>query len=196
MSMNDMKNKVINSFKTNDFFDRAKKEFGVTKSFRRSGWLLPDGTLLDMSSRGSVSREPHDVIKKIFTDKELYSDSDPEEYKEEGSLVRDRFMEMGAVRVIPEGNGVEIRREPTAQQMRVIEDFFKNNSLNELFIDLSGKGHDFKKMYDNTDAEREKALKRIEEYYGGRVGPHQSEITRLYRYADKERRVMQRDPNQ
>ena len=186
-----LKDRVIKSFKASEIFDRAKKEFGITKSFKSSGWLLPDGTLLDMSSGGSVAREPHDVIKKIFKDEELYQD--PENYKEEGSFVRDKFMDFGAVRIVSEGGGVEMRKEPTPQQMRVIEDFFKSVSFKEIFVDLSGRSHDFKRMYDNTEVEREKAIKSISDYYSGRIGPHRSEITRLYHYADKERRILTKD---
>ena len=170
---------------TKALIERAKSHFGITTDFRRGAWLLPDGTMLDFG--GSKGRMDHSDIKNIFPDE--IKEQDPEQYIPENDFVRKKFLEAGAVRLVAEGGGVEITKEPTEAQFSKIEAFFKWLPLKEFFIDLSGKGQTLSRSYDNNEEERAKALVVIEKYFKGEF-KNLSEIQQ-YHYSDETRRYMQ-----
>ena len=166
--------------------ERAKEHFGVTTDFRKGAWLLPDGSLLDFGD--GKGRMDHSDIKKIFPDE--VKEQDPEKYILENDFIRNKFLEAGAIRMVVEGGGVEIAQEPTGAQFSKVAEFFKWLSLREFFIDLSGKGQDFSKQYDNTEEERAKALIVIDKYFKGEL-QNPSDIQK-FRYSDKSRRYLQK----
>lgn len=181
--------KVVQAFKTIQLFDRAKKMFGVTRDYKRAGYVLPDGSLLDLSKDGK--RQDHTTIQKIFQEDEL--EQDPEHYKEEGKFAQEKFIKAGAVRLVPESGGVEMMAKPTPAQLKVLANYFKNVGLAEIYIDLSGKGRDIKKMYDNTPEGRTQALDTIEDYFSGKMQKIKYESPlQQFRYADEKRRDVER----
>ncbi len=56
----------------NDLVERAKREFGVTDDWLKAGFILPDGSLLDLGegAKPGASRIPHNDVAKVFTDDE------------------------------------------------------------------------------------------------------------------------------
>jgi hypothetical protein len=162
--------------------DQAVKYFGTTTDFSKGAWLLPDGSLLNFSN--GHGRKDHSDIKKIFP--ENLKEQDPEKYVPENEYIRSKFLAAGAIRLVAEGGGVEITQEPTGKQLTKINEFFKWLPRSEFFIDLSGKGQPIKKMYENTEDERSKALITIEKYFKGQL-KSLSEIQN-FRYSDETRR--------
>jgi hypothetical protein len=166
--------------------ERAKSHFGLTTDFRKGAWLLPDGTMLNFGDE--KGRLDHSDIKKIFPDE--IKEQDPAKYIAENEFVRKKFLDTGSIRLVSEGGGVEIAKEPTEAQFSMIEKYFKWLSLKEFFIDLSGKGQTLSKSYDNTEEERARALVTIEKYFKGELRSR-SEIQQ-YHYSNETRRYLKK----
>lgn len=60
-----------------EVISHARKTWGVTTEGIKSGWLLSDGTMLDMSTGGSIRQIQHDNIKFIFDDAIGYIPTNP-----------------------------------------------------------------------------------------------------------------------
>lgn len=174
-------NKVIEHF-SNDIFKKAKEKFGVTLEFRRGAWLLPCGFMLDFSQE--QGRRDHSGIKDIFPESLLEQDTN--QYIPEDRYVRETFLRLGAIRLVPEGGGLEVHKKPTSQQMDTILKYLNWLRYPEFYIHLEGRGTDFKQMYENTVEERSKAMRTIEDYYTGKL-KNLSELQQ-FRYADEQRR--------
>ncbi len=189
----DMKNAVSNvilAFEASKIFERAVRTFGTTTDFSRAAWILPDGKMLDFEGKAGLHRQEHSAIKNIFTEQELQQD--PEKYVSEDIFVRDKFLDMGAVRLVSEGGGLQMRKAPTSQQEAAIQKFLAHIRYKDFFLDLEGKGSDFKQMYDNTPENRSQAIDTISKYYRGQLGG--GSMLQQFRYADGEKkRQMVRD---
>ena len=87
-----------------DAFQKAKREFGTTEVIDLAGWILPDGSLIDLS-RGTDRRAfDHRNIGRAV--------GGPG-----GTMGMQQFMAAGAIRLAPEGGGLDISKPPTVQQM-------------------------------------------------------------------------------
>jgi hypothetical protein len=91
--------------KVSGTFQKAIKYFGITNSLRECGYILPNGTMLDLSGKnqggsGGTRALDHREINDII--------SMPD------------FISMGAIRHFPEQPGVDIRKNPTQQQLDII----------------------------------------------------------------------------
>ncbi len=91
------------------------KEFGKTYDWRETGYILKDGSKLDLSGKKQGSRGGSRSIdhREIF---DIYEDADT--YGTEAMI---EFMGMGNIRVSPEYPGINIQIEPTAEQYEQIE---------------------------------------------------------------------------
>ena len=180
-----MNKKLITSYLTTisyDLFNNAKKEFGVSNDFSKGVWLLPDGSLLNLGSgKGRLS---HSDVIKIFP-KELL-EQDPSNYIGEEQYVREMFLKAGAIRLSPEGGGIEISKSPTENQYAMIAKYFSWIKYSEFYIDLSGKGSPIKKMYENNPEERSVAMNTIYSYFKGKL--QNPSLVQQFRYSDEKRR--------
>lgn len=91
------------------------KEFGKTYDWRETGYILKDGSKLDLSGKKQGSRGGSRSIdhREIF---DIYEDADT--YGTEAMI---EFMGMGNIRVSPEYPGINIQIEPTVEQYEQIE---------------------------------------------------------------------------
>jgi hypothetical protein len=90
----------------------AKEQFGVTEEFRRAGYILPDGQMLDFAQNDRSRDTDHREILEVFG---------PAEVKN-GTEALNEFLLDGNVRVMAEAPGVDISADtaPTAQQLEQI----------------------------------------------------------------------------
>lgn len=58
-----------NCLSKQELFTKAKQTFGVTKNYKETGWILPDGSMLDFSG-GKIGKRPidHRKIASILPD--------------------------------------------------------------------------------------------------------------------------------
>lgn len=97
-----------------EHYDRAKKEFGVTTNWKEAGYILPDGTLLDLLGKNQGG-EPGVRAR---------------DHREVGSVVgrggtagMREFMQDGAIRCGPESGSLDLTKKPTEAQYRRIAEF-------------------------------------------------------------------------
>lgn len=92
--------------------ESVKNHFGTTKEFIKAGFILPDGSLLDLSE-GKHSRSlMHESVGRAF--------GMPDGYE-----AKQLFMKAGAVRLIPESGSIEISVNPTSEQLSTIRNFIE-----------------------------------------------------------------------
>lgn len=95
-----------------DHTQKAIDTFGTTYYKTRAGFMLKDGRLLDLTYNGGP-RGDHRNIQDAFDDMDLETDSD--------YLIE--FMNEGNIRLIPELPGIDVVKEPTAQQQKALKDY-------------------------------------------------------------------------
>ena len=100
---------------SNSVEEDVLKEFGKTYDWRETGYILKDGSKLDLSgkkhgSRGGSRSIDHREIFDIYEDADTY-----------GTEAMIEFMGMGNIRVSPEYPGINIQIEPTTEQYEQIE---------------------------------------------------------------------------
>jgi hypothetical protein len=112
------------------YFQKAVKHFGVTEDPRECGYLLPDGTMLDLSfsqAPGTRGKDHREVAGFIPSD-------------ESGTESMRKFIGMGVIRVMPHSTlGLDISVEPTAQQYQRISQIVDSLGV-EVALDLEGPG--------------------------------------------------------
>ena len=98
----------------------AKEEFGTTYDYRKAGYILDDGSYLDLSEGQSRRTQDHRSVGYLF---------DEIDYATEGmSAGMIRFMNEGNIRIQPESGGLDISNvvQPTEKQYSKMYDFLEN----------------------------------------------------------------------
>ena len=131
---------VSNAKRKSDPILQAKRDYGLTDNIYEAGFILPDGSLLNMSGGGSGGRAlDHHEMAQYFPE----SDS---QYEGLNS-----FMMLGAIRCsFGRSSSMDIAKEPTAYQYRVIESAV--NGIEEFYLDLSfGDGNKVPFLYGSAN---------------------------------------------
>lgn len=102
-TINNLQVKDINNVK--EVNDLAVKIFGDTYYFGLAGYLLTDGRLLDFSQGQGYRTADHRQISII------------------DGMDMNKFMNLGNIRIMPEGPGIYLSRKPTSIQFRKLADF-------------------------------------------------------------------------
>ena len=97
-----------------DHTQKAIDALGITYHKTRAGFMLKDGRMLDLTYGGNP-REDHRAIQDAFDDMYLETASD--------YLIE--FMNEGNIRLIPALPGIDIVKEPTAQQQKALRDYIQ-----------------------------------------------------------------------
>ena len=131
-------------------FGKAIRYFGTTNNLQEAGYILPNGTLLDLSGKkwggsGNTRALDHSEVNHI--------------------IEMSKFIEMGAIRHFPEQPGVDIRRMPTNKQLDIIYNEV-NQSPNGYTLEIwdPRKGR-FYNLYD-VGVKGEKVINDIRRFYG------------------------------
>lgn len=138
----------------------AKEQFGVTEEFRRAGYILPDGQMLDFAQNDRSRDTDHREILEVFG---------PAEVKN-GTEALNEFLLDGNVRVMAEAPGVDISADtaPTAQQLEQIRKMAEQlgGERRQFTLDIStadGRAAASKEYSGRVDAD--KVVREIREYY-------------------------------
>ena len=129
--------------------DIARKYFGTTTNRREAGYILNDGSYLDMSGKkfgGSAGRRSldHREIVDAFID-------NPENVNNL-EIGFDEFIDNGAVRYMPESNSFFMSRQPSDAQIKAIKnllDYERGKSSFELVPNVKdwGLSNNFRQDY-------------------------------------------------
>ena len=146
----------------------ARNYFGTTDNRREAGYILNDGTFLDMSGKkfgGSAGRRSldHREIVDAFLDNPAN--------KNNLEVGFDEFIDNGAVRYMPESNSFFMSRDPSEAQINAIKkllDYERGKSSFELVPNVSDWGADnnFRRNYDLW-SDPKKIIEDIRTYYKG-----------------------------
>ena len=122
--------KTAGATPANKVFRRAVKEWGTTHDPALAGYILPSGAMLDMSgsrhgSGGGVRAYDHREVEQFM-----------DEHFGERIDAMHAFMDMGAIRWMPEGNSLDIRKPPTPQQLTTLRRVLDHAHGNMVVIDV------------------------------------------------------------
>ena len=167
----------------------AKEQFGVTEEFRRAGYILPDGQMLDFAQNDRSRDTDHREILEVFG---------PAEVKN-GTEALNEFLLDGNVRVMAEAPGVDISADtaPTAQQLEQIRKMAEQlgGERRQFTLDIStadGRVAASKEYSGRVDAD--KVVREIREYYKTGELPQESSLAKFrYQLAEQANRDARKD---
>ena len=117
----------------------VKKHYGSTYNWKETGYILQDGTRLDLSGRNEGARGGYRQVdhRDIFA---IFEDGD----YSYGTEALVEFMGRGNIRVMPETPGINLQVEPNAEQYRLIQDFVERVGWKEGYfsVDIDNKNGD------------------------------------------------------
>lgn len=153
------------------------QEYGKTYRWNETGYLLVDGSRLNLSGEKQGGRSGYRVLdhRDIF---DMYSDID-------GSDAMIEFMSRGNIRVIPESPAINLQIEPTEAQYKQIQSLvetlgWKNKEFTVDFDNQYGDTVDSLSYNGNVSAR--KVVADIQYYFKEGKIPYQSELSQ-FRYA-------------
>ena len=170
----------------------AKEQFGVTEEFRRAGYILPDGQMLDFAQNDRSRDTDHREILEVFGPAEVKT----------GTEALNEFLLDGNVRVMAEGPGIDLSAdaEPTAQQLEQIRKMVDELSgeRGQFILDIStadGRVAASKAYSGSVDAD--KVVREIRDYYRTGELAQESELARFrYKLAEQASRDAKRNEQQ
>ena len=150
------------------------ERYGKTYNWAETGYILTDGTRLDLSGRRDGATGGRRTVdhRDIF---DVYEDVD-------GSDAMIEFMSRGNIRVSPEYPGINIQVEPNAEQYRLIQDLVERLAWRaEYFsVDLDNEYGDVVETlsYEGKVSGR-KVVADIKYYFKEGKVPYQSELSKF-----------------
>ena len=139
-----------------EVMEEAKYNHGTTDDYSTGAYMTTDGSLLDFNSHGY--RDDHRTIDAF-------------------DLSLQEFMDYGAIRMQPEGNGFEISIEPTSAQYNRLEDYIDNylkENGDKIYVDCGKEGQVY-----STSTPTSKIINDIKAYFRDGTFPKQSEYAQF-----------------
>lgn len=145
----------------------AEKHFGITSNFKETAYIDIDGNQIDFSGKheggmsGSRSLD-HRQINEIDVDMQS-------------------FIDMGNIRIIPEGNGINLSIEPNAKQYAKLEKYI--DSVNgEIYIDIDKTNTTYDSIEYKKGTSTSKIINDLQYYFRNGKFPKQSDLAQ-FRYS-------------
>lgn len=121
-----------------DLFGMAKDYFGITNDFRECGFILPDGSMLDLSGRHTGAKEDDVSGRRRIDHRSVEHISNDKAY-----VTLARFLEAGAIRCDIRSGMINLIKRPTQEQVSLLTRFIlrcKGNVVleigdDDIFID-------------------------------------------------------------
>jgi len=170
----------------------AKERFGTTEDFRRAGYILPDGQMLDFAQNDRTRDTDHREIMSVFGSAEVKN----------GTEALNEFLLDGNVRVMAEAPGVDLSADtaPTTQQLeqiwRMVQEL--GGEKRQFTLDIStadGRVAAGKEYSGRVDADR--VVREIREYYQTGELVQESDLAKFrYQLAEQADRDAKRNDQQ
>ena len=150
-----------------DIVKEAEKHFGVTTNFKETAYIDTNGKQIDFSGKheGGPSGErtlDHRQINEIDIDMES-------------------FINMGNIRILPEGGGINLKIEPNSKQYSKLREYIDSVD-GEIYIDIDKTNN----SYDNAEYVKgtpsNKIINDLKYYFKNGEFPKQSELAK-FRYS-------------
>lgn len=147
--------------------DAVKNHFGKTYSWAETGYLLLDGTKLDLSGKHDGAPGGYRTVDHRDITEALGYDYGGGDYS--GSLIQ--FMSEGNIRIIPEIDGINLSVKPTkAQEQALSEYIFRNRG--EVVLDIDDlNGYTVVSVEYPSGTRSTKILNDIREWFDNGVKP-------------------------
>lgn len=145
----------------------AEKHFGITNNFKETAYIDINGNQIDFSGKheggmsGSRSLD-HRQINEIDIDMQS-------------------FIDMGNIRVIPEGNGINLSIEPNKKQYITLSKYI-DNADGEIYIDIDKSSNTYDSAEYKAGTPTSKIISDIQYYFKNGTFPKQSELAQ-FRYS-------------
>lgn len=155
----------------------AKKFFGTTYDWNKTGYLLTDGSQLDFSGKhegydSGMRSVDHREIGDVYTDG-----------KERLDALND-FLQKGNIRIMPESNGINLATLPTGKQEIALRRYI-NRVRGEVMIDIDdANGNTVKSLEYDSGTSAVKILDDIHQYFERGAGS-ESDIAMFHRMGDQ-----------
>ena len=159
------------------------KQYGKTYRWSETGYLLKDGSRVDMSGRNDGAPGGYRTIdhRDIFYD--ITGDY--------GTDAMVEFMSRGNIRVMPETPGINLQVEPTAEQYRLIQDMVEKLGWKQEYFSVdfdNANGDTVDSLTYEGKVSARKVVADIRYYFKEGKIPYQSELSQ-FRYSLIERKV-------
>lgn len=160
----------------------ALKAYGKTYSWKETGYLLQDGTKLDLSGRNNGAPGGYRSVdhREIF---DIYDDSDTY-----GTDAMIEFIARGNIRVIPEYPGINLQVEPTEAQYQQIRSLIENLGWKEkaFMVDFdNANGETIDSLSYENAISANKIIDDIKHYFKEGKVPYKSQLSD-FRYSLKD----------
>ena len=150
-----------------DMDEYMRNQYPEGYSWYESGFLMQDGTLLDMSHGSGERADDHRTITPSDVAAKRWGwDIDGSQW----SLLQNTMQRSGAFRIDGQAGLLHMETEPTAEQERAIADFI--NEYNPEYLAISFQGKDWSVDYPNAG----QVLRQIEKIAQGET-PYTGEFT-------------------
>lgn len=160
--------------------DDVLKKYGKTYRWEETGYLLKDGSRLDLSGRNEGATGGYRTVDH----RDIFYDED----ETDGTDAMIEFMQRGNIRVMPEQAGINLQIEPTEAQYRQIQNLvetlgWKNKEFSVDFDNANGDTID--NLYYEGNVPARKVIADIRYYFKEGKTPYQSELSK-FRYSLRE----------
>ena len=146
--------------------EEAEKHFGTT-NFKETAYIDVNGKQIDFSGKheggpSGIRTLDHRQINEIDID-------------------MDSFINMGNIRVLPEGGGINLSIEPNPKQYSKLKEYI--DSVNgEIYIDIDKSNHTYDSAEYKAGTSTDKILSDLQYYFKNGKFPKQSELAQ-FRYS-------------
>jgi hypothetical protein len=174
LSVNEKK-KLSEQYNRVEFSDRdalrvekaALKFYGESRSFNQTGYITPNGYLLDFSegtgSRVQDHRNIGYVLETLNIDLGKYGG---DEWKNSASRWVYAVMDMGFIRYLPESHAIDMHQMPTQQQFEVLRQIIQQQN-GEVTVEMNKDAY----VEYETDTPEDYIIDGIKSYYREGIKP-------------------------
>jgi hypothetical protein len=137
--------------------EAAKEFYGTTNDFREAGYLLTDGTMLDLSGK----KDGGEAGQRAIDHRDLNYFEHKGKFYKPGM---DGFMSMGNIRLKLEMGGIELTKSPNKEQTGTLRNYIKYNK-GDVIIDFSIENLDVENSIEYSGTNSERVLNDIKNYH-------------------------------
>ena len=159
--------------------EKIKKHYGSTYRWSEVGYIMRDGTRLDLSGRNEGARGGYRTVdhRDIFD-----IDENGDTYGTDALI---EFVGRGNIRVMPENPGINLQVEPNEEQYRLIQDFVERVGWKEEYFSVdidNGNGDTIETLTYEGKVSGRKVVADIKYYFKEGKVPYKSELS-AFRYS-------------